>query len=232
VQLVSVVVPVHNESMHVADMAGEFTTALGTLGTPFELLLVPNNCRDNTVEICQALSQANAAVRVVASELGGWGRAVRLGLAHARGDTVCYTNGARTSAADLLAVLTTARDNPRAVVKATRIEREHWTRRFGSALYNLECRLLLGSAFRDVNGTPKVFPRAYTPLLQVTRDDDLIDAEFCRIVAVQGYPRIEVPVKGTARRSGRSTTNYRSALKMYRGALQMAWTSRVSGGAS
>ena len=230
--LISVIIPVHNESLHVAGMVEEFASALAAVDTPFELVLIPNACRDDTAEICLALSQANAAVRVIPSELGGWGHAVRLGLAHAKGDTVCYTNGARTSAADLLAIVRAAQANPRAVVKATRVERERWTRRFGSALYNLECRWLLGSAFRDVNGTPKAFPRSYAPLLQLTREDDLIDAEFCRIVAAQQYPRIEIPVTATSRRSGRSTTNYRSALKMYWGAVQMAWTTRAAGGAS
>lgn len=230
--LISVIVPVHNESRHLAAMATELTTALTTLGTPFELLLVPNACRDNSVEIGHELSRANPAVRVAESKLGGWGRAVRHGLAHAEGDVVCYTNGARTSAADLLTVLNTARANPGTVIKATRVTREHWSRRLGSALYNFECRLLLGSAFRDVNGTPKVFPRSFAPLMQLTRDDDLIDAEFCRIVSMQGYPRIEVPVTSTPRRSGRSTTNFNSALKMYWGALQMAWNGRLTGGAS
>ena len=49
---------------------------------------------------------------------------------------------------------------PNVVVKANRKIREHWTRRLGSLLYNLECRALFDLSNWDVNGTPKVFPRA------------------------------------------------------------------------
>ena len=58
---------------------------LATFGRPFELVLVPNGCRDNTEEICRALSRTDPAVRVTSSDRGGWGLAVRLGLAQRKG---------------------------------------------------------------------------------------------------------------------------------------------------
>jgi hypothetical protein len=58
-------------------------------------------------------------------------------------------------------------------------------------------------------------------LLALTREDDLIDAEFNVICRRQGYRMIEVPIFATSRRSGVSTTTIRSALRMYYGAIQM-----------
>jgi hypothetical protein len=85
----------------------------------------------------------------------------------------------------------------------------------------LECRALFDLPYWDVNGTPKVFGRHLSRLLDLTRTDDLIDLEFNAICRAEGYPMIEVPIFSTTRHSGRSTTNLRSAYNMYAGALEM-----------
>jgi hypothetical protein len=55
----------------------------------------------------------------------------------------------------------------------------------------------------------------------LTREDDLIDAEFNAICRRHDYPVIEVPVLSTKRHGGKSTTNYASAFKMYVGAYEL-----------
>jgi hypothetical protein len=107
------------------------------------------------------------------------------------------------------------------VIKANRKIREHWKRRIGSLLYNLECRSLFDLPYWDVNGTPKVFSRGLSRLLELQRNDDLIDLEFNAICRAENYPVLEVPVFSTTRHSGRSTTNWRSALRMYAGAWRL-----------
>ena len=93
---------------------------------------------------------------------------------------------------------------------------------FGSLLYNIECRTLFDLSYWDINGTPKIFPRSFDKLLQLTRDDDLIDAEFNLVCRRENYPVIEVQIACSFRRhGGRWTTNYSSALKLYWGAFQM-----------
>ena len=73
----------------------------------------------------------------------------------------------------------------------------------------------------DVNGTPKVFPRSCDRLLHLTRDDDLIDAEFVWACRTAGYPTLEVPVFSSRRFGGKSTTTLKSAIRMYWGAWSM-----------
>jgi hypothetical protein len=111
---------------------------------------------------------------------------------------------------------------PTVVLKANRRIRESFQRRLGSLLYNLECRALFDLSVWDINGTPKIFPRSFEKLLQLTRDDDLIDLEFNIVCKDEGYPVLEVPILATERRSGRSTTNLHSAIDMYTGAYRLA----------
>ncbi len=219
--LVSVILPVHNQADHIGQIVEEYARALNVVPGGFELILVTNACRDQSAQVCRDLAAVNANVRTVDTKDGGWGLSVKLGLQAARGDLVCYTNSARTSAEILTLVILYARAYPKVVIKANRKVRDNWRRRLGSLIYNLECRAFFDLPVWDINGTPKVFPRSFGKLLSLTRDDDLIDAEFLAICRQEDYPILEVPVLSTRRHSGKSTTNYGSAIKMYWGAYEL-----------
>jgi glycosyltransferase involved in cell wall biosynthesis len=220
-RLASVVLPVHNQADHIESIVLGYREVLARLPLGHELVLVPNASRDATAEICHRLAAELDQIRVVELAEGGWGRAVRAGLAAAAGDLLCYTNSARTSPQMLSLALLYASANPDVVVKAQRRIRDNWRRQLGSLVYNLECRVLFGLASWDINGTPKAFPRTYGKLLELSSDDDLIDAEFVVTCRREGYPIIEVPSTITLRHGGASTTNFRSAGRMYRGALAL-----------
>jgi glycosyltransferase involved in cell wall biosynthesis len=219
--LVSIVLPVHNQADHLGEIITEYEAALAKLPQPHEVILVANNCRDNSWELCRGLAARYANVRALQSDKGGWGLAVKLGLREARGDLLCYANSARTTGQDLTLLLLYAVMWPQVVVKANRKIRESWQRRLGSLLYNLECRALFDLSVWDINGTPKVFPRSFKGLLELTRDDDLVDAEFLVRCRRANYPVLEVPIFSSRRHGGKSTTGLRSAAKMYLGAWRL-----------
>jgi glycosyltransferase involved in cell wall biosynthesis len=220
-RLASIVLPVHNQADHLEELVREYREALGRLPLRHEIILVPNACRDETPNICRRMAADDEALRVVELDQGGWGRAVRAGLASADGELLCYTNSARTSAQMLSLTLLYASSYPDVVIKAQRRIRDNWRRQLGSLIYNLECRMMFGLASWDINGTPKAFPREFSKLLELTSNDDLIDAEFVLTCRREGYPIVEVPSTITVRRSGLSTTNYSSALRMYKGAYML-----------
>ncbi len=219
--LVSIILPVHNQADHIGEIIQGYINILSEEAKGAEYILVTNACTDNSVSVCQELAKQNANIKVVDTQKAGWGNAVKLGLQQASGDLICYTNSARTSPEVLRMILGYAFICPNVVIKANRKIRDGLRRRFGSLLYNLECRMLFDSPVWDINGTPKVFPRQFTPLLTLSREDDLIDAEFVALCRQHDYPILEVPVLSTRRHGGKSTTNYGSAVKMYLGALSL-----------
>ena len=218
---VSIVLPVYNQADHIASVVEEYRAALAGLGVSYELLLVENGSRDASAQSCAVLARRYPEVRALTASPAGWGRAVRTGLAAAAGQTLCYTNSARTSGQDLCQLVQAALAQPERVHKADRRVRDGWRRILGSALYNLEARLLFGIPMRDVNGTPKVFDRRFQALQALQCDDDLIDLEFCVRCHRQGYPVNQVPVHAAQRHGGRSTTRLRSAWRLYRGAIAL-----------
>lgn len=222
---ISLVLPIYNQADHVREIVAEYVERLQAIPYSYEIILVVNGSRDDSLAICQALAEDRSTIRVLSSEAGGWGLAVRLGIAAAQGEHICYTNSARTSGQDLQLCLLYAKANPGVTVKANRRIRETWFRRLGSLLYNLECRALFDLAYWDINGTPKVFPARMSALRRLERNDDLIDLEYNVICREQGYLMLEVPIFSTRRHGGKSTTNYRSALRMYLGAYRL-WRER------
>lgn len=225
----SIVLPVHDQADHIGTIVEEYEGALAGIASPHEIVLIPNGCRDDSVQVCRELAARWPSLRVIPSDGGGWGLAVKLGLREARGDLLCYTNSARTSAKDLTLLLLYAVAYPGTVVKANRKIRESWPRRLGSLLYNLECRSLYDLSYWDINGTPKVFPREFDHLLELRREDDLIDLEFNLVCRRESYPMIEVPIFSVRRHGGNSTTNLRSAAKLYWGAYRLRRSMRLSG---
>eukprot|EP01030_Chromulinospumella_sphaerica_P012101 gene12101-biopygen10556 len=165
-----------NEVAHVEHLYNTYTTHLDKLTDTWELIFVVNGANDGSVEKLNSINTRDN-VRVCWLEKGGWGRAVKYGLAEGKGKYLCYTNSARTDIDDLILILNYARVNNDNVVKATRIIREKLVRKIGSTLYNFQCRLLYKVPIWDVNGTPKVIPQHIYKDLDITSDDDLIDAE-------------------------------------------------------
>lgn len=107
------------------------------------------------------------------------------------------------------------------IVKAVRRARDGRIRRFGSLLFNIECNLLFNLHSSDVNGTPKIFPKSFVGLSNLTCSDDLLDLEFMWTCRRLNYPVLEFPVAETPRFSGHSTTGYATALRLYWGAFRM-----------
>jgi glycosyltransferase involved in cell wall biosynthesis len=214
--------PVYNQADHLGEIVESYERALREAAIDHELLLVVNGSRDRSLEVAESLAERYPAVRAFNEERGGWGRAVKRGIREARGTLLCYTNSARTTDRDLTLMLLYARAFPNTVVKANRKIRESFLRRFGSLLYNLECRMLFDLSCWDVNGTPKVFPRSFDALLALQSDDDLIDAEFDALCRRHDYAMIEVPIFSSRRHGGTSTTSYRSAFAMYAGAYRLS----------
>jgi glycosyltransferase involved in cell wall biosynthesis len=221
-QLISIILPIHNQADHIKPIVEDYLAQLANLPGKFEIILVSNASTDNTYNVaCELANKYNGQIKTIDTPIAGWGHAVKLGLKEAKGDLLCYTNSARTSSEILKLILIYALSYSNVVIKANRKIRDNFLRRLGSLIYNLECRALFDLPNWDINGTPKVFPRSFNKLLDLSRDDDLIDAEFNAICRKEGYQILEVPVLSTRRHSGKSTTNFKSALKMYWGAYKL-----------
>jgi hypothetical protein len=213
---VSIVLPVLGDESSLPGALESYIDGLRELGLQWEILLVPSagNAGGRAYEKASAVAEG---IRVCPA-VDGWGAAVRAGLSASTGELLCYSNWRRTSAQSLGEMLSLALRNRTVALRANRRTRDTRVQRIGSLLFNLECRLILQVPAWDINGTPKIFPRSFGRLLELRRNDELIDAEFALVCEREGYPVIEVPVDATLHPgvTAGDTQNYLTALTMYR----------------
>lgn len=214
----SVVLPVPRVGDGVLSTVERYLEAARELPLRFELILVIPRVEAGAIS---AFSMRHPEVRVVELDDWSWGRAVRRGLAESSEDILLYTNLNRTSVETLTLMLSYALIYRGVVLKANRRTRDSVAQRLGSLLYNAECWSLFNLVGWDVNGTPKIFPRSCTRLLELTHDDDLIDAEFMLVCRREGYPLLEVPISALAQAWDWPRSGFRDAARMYAGAFRM-----------
>ena len=212
---VSVILPFYKQADHIWKVISDYEEALSKLEITHETILVINGTSESLLEIAQKLSSEFPNVRYIYSKTAGWGSAVRLGLKDAQGDFLCYTNSARTPPDDLMLSILYGIANVNAITKTHRVSRETMVRKIGSFIFNLLGRILFGLPTWDINATPKVFSRQTYNSLNLTEDGDLIDLEFFIQCKQLRKPILELPIYGEFRYGGKSTTTYKSAIKMY-----------------
>jgi glycosyltransferase involved in cell wall biosynthesis len=219
--LASVVLPCRNQADHIGQILPRYAAAFDRAGMPFELVVVPNASTDTTEQQVRALAAGDGRIRCVANPSGGWGLSVRVGLEAARGDVLVYTNTARTDPEAVPGFVRRHLEQPQALVKAARQQRKAVLREVGSWLYNLEARLLFGVRCADINGTPKVFSRPLYNRLALRQDGDLLDLELIAQATWLRTPILDIATFGFKRHSGKSSTTFRSAWRMYSGAVRL-----------
>lgn len=212
---VSIILPVRNQGDHIYVVVTGYINALNaSVGEVFEILLVPNGCSDSSVSACQTLVHEFSCVRLLQPPAVGWGAAVRCGIDQSVADIICFASSARAKSSDMVRFVERAIETPSFVYQARRVSQDNWIRSLGSRIFNFECRLLFGSKTADINGTPKVFPRRFSRLLSLTRDDFTLDAQFNWFCAEENYPVVEIEVGPTPRHGGQSMTTTMRALEL------------------
>lgn len=209
----SVILPVHNQADHIVEVLQKYYAVFKKRN--WEIILVPNGCRDNSAAVCRKVAAKRANTRVAEIRQGGWGIAVRTGLRKARGRFLCYSNSARTNPQTIVDLFQHFKRNPQSLTKVKRSLRGNWIRQCGSWIYNIECRWILGIPSWDTNGTPKIFAASWLPRLSLAADGDFVDSEVMVQFHRLGVPFQEVPLQGWARHGGKSLTNFKSAFRLY-----------------
>jgi len=213
------VVPLYNEEATVFQIVSELIAELGHSGSVFELVLVENGSLDGTggeIKRLRSLHCEVSHVRVGRNE--GYGLGVLAGLAAAAGRTVGFMGGdGQTAARDARRIWDVARENPDSLVKARRIRRfDGPHRRWNSAVFNRLMRLCFGRISSDVNGTPKLFPRDWLPVLRLSSKDWFLDAEVLLKAAALGKRIVEVDVTFGKRSGGRSHVRLAAVVEFLR----------------
>lgn len=220
--LISLILSFHiKDNLLVEKVTKEFEEKINKTTYTYEIIIVVNGCVDLPSSSTFEVIREQPLITEHRIKDTGWGRSVRWGLNHAKGEYLCYTNSARTNGDELIRVLHFSQVDRQTIVKATRTERTNKWRRFTSIIFNILNRIVLKTPIWDVNATPKVIPRHIFNILELHSNGDLIDAELMFEAYKKKIPIVEIPIQQTVRKAGKSTTNWKSALMMFIGIFEI-----------
>ncbi len=150
--LVSVVIPVYNESANLRALWQRLKPVMEGLGRPWEVVLIDDGSRDDSLDILRSIAEAEQGrVRVI--ELArnfGQHSAILAGFRHVRGDVVVTLDADLQNPPEDIPRLLDAIDQGNDVVGGWREERhdESW-RRHASRLHNRLTSLIVGVPMHD-----------------------------------------------------------------------------------
>ncbi len=188
----SIVVPCYNEAENLPNLIARFCD-IRTSTSDWELLLVDNGSKDDTKAVLEReLSADRSFIRVVTvpSPNIGYGHGIMTGLRAAKGDVLGWTHAdGQTPPSDVLRAfdLLAASANPsRTLVKGRRRNRPVKDVLFTTGMQAVATALLRES-LADINGQPKVFPRALLDLAVAPPVDLSLDLYFLYVARASGF---------------------------------------------
>lgn len=100
--MITVIIPVYNAEKFLEKC---ITSVLNQTYSDFEILLVNDGSKDNSLDLCKKLSEKNPKISFYNKENGGAASARNLGLDNAKGDYICFVDADDFLEPDYLSIL-------------------------------------------------------------------------------------------------------------------------------
>ena len=210
----SVVAPVYNESATLPHFYQRVTAVMGELADPYELILVDDGSRDNSLEAMRCLRAEDQRVKVLSfSRNFGHQIAISAGIDAAKGDAVIVIDSDLQDPPEVITELVAAWKSGYEVVYAVRTGRKGETR-FKLATAKLFYRLLSRIAAVDIphdTGDFRLMDRRAALAMRGLREHH----RFMRgLSSWIGYRQTGVPYVREERYAGNTSYPFRKMLKL------------------
>jgi glycosyltransferase involved in cell wall biosynthesis len=205
---VSIVIPVYNEEGILREAVGELLEGIADVKTKlhrpdlqFEVILAENGSRDRTVELAEHLAAENSGVRTFSLGEPNYGKALRRGIAEARGTFViceeidlCDRDFHRRALELLLHGDCDFVVGSKAMKGSN--DRRPYTRRLATRVINGMLRVALDFRGTDTHGLKAFRREVVVPVAEsCVIDRDLFASELVIRAGRQGVRLMEIPVR-------------------------------------
>jgi len=221
--MLSVVIPAHNEEGHIEETVRGLVAALSEAGIRHEILVINDNSQDRTEEILGELQTALPSVRYINNlPPNGFGFAVRCGLAEFRGDAVAIVMADGSDRpADLVAFYRKLQQGFDCVfgsrfMRGSKVVDYPWPKLILNRLGNLFIKLLFFIPYNDITNAFKLYRRSVIAGLQPLLAYHFnLTVELPLKAIVRGYKYAIVPNSWCNRREGISKFQIREMGSRY-----------------
>ncbi len=202
---VSIVIPCRNESGRLPSTLEQLKGYLAGVDFTWEVVVVIEPSRDNTVEIAQAYASKDSRFRVIANPVGrGKGFAVKTGMLAAEGENIFFMDADLSVPPryieEFLPVMQAGADvafGSRRHRRSILPQRQPILREVFGRIFNWGLRILGATRFKDTQCGFKAFGRdaAQGVFSRLTLDGFGFDVEALALATVLGYRVVECPVE-------------------------------------
>lgn len=233
--LYSIVIPAHNEENNITNTVTELIQHLQMEDIPFEIIVVNDNSKDKTPHVVEELSKKHPQIVLVNNPLPpGMGRAIRTGLAHAKGDVVAIVMADRS-------------DDPVDVIRCYKKIEEGYDCVFGSRfrkgskviqypkiklianrIVNKMLQILFLTRFNDLTNAFKVYRKHVIESISPLQSAHFnITIEMSLSALIRKYNIAEIPISWYGRTWGQSKLKLREMGRRYLCTMLMIWFERL-----
>jgi glycosyltransferase involved in cell wall biosynthesis len=221
---VSLFFPVYKDEATVRTVAMQGIALLEGYAGRFEIVIVDDGSPDRSGEIADELAREYPdIVRVIHhGENGGYGKAVKTGMAACRYEWICMVDGDNEYAVADLRKMLEIRAFYRLII-AFRYRKMYSTSRiFISFVYNFLLRILFRTPYRDISTGIRTIHRSVLQEVALTSDSPFIGAELAIKTMLCGFPVGELGIQTFPRTFGSgSSTSMKNILLTIRDMLRV-----------
>jgi glycosyltransferase involved in cell wall biosynthesis len=206
VSSVSAFFPCYNDALSIAKMVRDVHGALVTRVKDFEIIVVNDGSKDDSLAVLAHLADEISQLRIVNHEVNrGYGGALQSGFAAAQKQWVFYTDGdAQYDAAEIVRCIDAATPTTD-VVQGWKVGRgDSWYRKVIGRTYHHVVKRLFTLSVRDTDCDFRLIRRSLADSVQLTSTSGVICVEMMRKFEKANARFVEVPVSHYFRPHGKS----------------------------
>lgn len=206
--MISIVIPLYNEESVLPPLIRDLLPAFQAIrDEEIEILLCENGSSDRTFELAWEAAQTYPNIRVLSSAAPSYGKALKMGIAHAGGDLILIFNADFWSIDFARYALESDRDWDMLVGSKLMVgakDRRPFIRRLITRVFNYWLRVCLGFKGTDTHGIKCLKKESIKPLAALCRTDrEIFDTEIVLRAERAGLRVLEIPVQVNESRPSR-----------------------------
>ncbi len=232
--MISIIIPAYNEEKRIASTLRQYYKFFEKRGEDFEIIVVANNCTDNTPKIVRDFSASKKRSRLfnIPQKIGKGG-AIKIGFGKSKGDWVCFVDADNsTPPAEFYKVLEAAKAHHCVAIASrgipgSKVSNSPFYRPILGRGFHFLVNLIFGLGINDTQCGAKAFPAGVARALikEGFSSGWEFDVELLWNCRKKNTRIIEIPVIWTE--YGDSKLNLISIPEMFLGLLKMRLSEKL-----
>lgn len=231
----SIVVPAHNEEENIGQAISDIIAEMTKEKIDYEIVAVDDNSADSTPSVLAELSAGCPNVKIVRrNPPRGFGRAIREGLAYAKGDAVAIVMGDLSDdPADIVRCFRKIEEGYDCVfgsrfMKGSKVRDYPWVKLLINRIANTFIRSLFFIKANDITNAFKLYKKEVIDAVQPLESLYFnITVEIPLKAIARGFSYVQVPISWYGRKSGVSKLGIQEMSRKYLFTVLYVWLEKL-----